>query len=224
MPVLAASALRPLTVRVASSNPSVVRIPSAFSLDAVKAVRPSISEMGYVMMLDIKKVLKRTALSGKLTQARRPRDDLAHLIRSDFVSAEPEKFTRDVLDLAHSKAKSHQLGAERHQPSAHQLSETTAVAGGGDRGFCAGNLVNQGLNLVGGPLVAKETQNDADGFFSHNIIDAGLGGQPRNQFIHSAPPSAGCVYRVLACEFILILCETNYKRCGIRRSDSASIA
>jgi hypothetical protein len=52
-------------------------------------------------------------------------------------------------------------------------------------------LVDQSLNLVGGSLVTEETQNDADGFFSDNAIDAGLGGQPSNQFVQIAPPSAG---------------------------------
>src|ERR1700682_1730166 len=37
-----------------------------------------------------------------LAEARGPCDDLAHLIRSDFVAAEPEKFTGDVLNLAHA--------------------------------------------------------------------------------------------------------------------------
>jgi len=32
-------------------------MPSDFSFEAVKADRPSISEIGYVMMLDMKKVL-----------------------------------------------------------------------------------------------------------------------------------------------------------------------
>ena len=40
-------------VRAASSSPSVVRMPSVFSLDAAKAGRPSISEIGYVMVLDM---------------------------------------------------------------------------------------------------------------------------------------------------------------------------
>src|ERR1019366_5685109 len=136
MPVLAASVLRPLTVRAASSSPSVVRMPRDFSLSAAKDGRPSISEIGYVMILDMK------GASSELTKARGPRDDLAHSIRSDFISAEPKKFTRDALNLAHSQTKAHQLGAERHQAPAHQPSETAAVAGGGDRGFCAGNLVN----------------------------------------------------------------------------------
>src|SRR5579859_5635378 len=139
-------------------------MPSDFSLAAAKDGRPSISEIGYVMMLDIKIILSEP------TEARGPCDDLAHLIRTDFVSAKLEKFTRDVLNLGYSQAKSHQPGTERHQAPAHQLSETTAIGGGGDRGFRARNFVNQGLNLVGGPLVAKETQDDADGFFSHSTI------------------------------------------------------
>jgi hypothetical protein len=32
-------------------------MPSDFSFEAVKAVKPSISEIGYVMILDMKKVL-----------------------------------------------------------------------------------------------------------------------------------------------------------------------
>src|SRR6476646_20076 len=110
MPVFAASALRPFTVRAASSSLSVVRIPSDFSLEAAKDGKPSISEIGYVMVLNIKK----GALS-ELAEARCPCNDLAHLVRSDFVAAEPEKFTGDVLNLAHAQAKAHQLGAERHQ-------------------------------------------------------------------------------------------------------------
>jgi hypothetical protein len=37
-------------------------------------------------------------------------------------------------------------------------------------------------------LVAEEAQSNADGFFSHNAIDAGLGSQLSNQFVHIAPP------------------------------------
>src|SRR5260370_32993007 len=188
MPVFAASVLRPLTVRAASSSPSVVRMPSDFSLEAAKDGRPSISEIGYVMVLDMKKA----ALS-ELAEARGPCDDLAHSIRSDFVAAEPEKFTSDVLNLTHAQTKPHQLGAERHQATAHQISETAAIARGRDRSFRTGNLIYQGLNFVGGALVAKKSENDADGFFSHSIIDAGLYGQPPNQFVHIGPLSTGYV-------------------------------
>jgi hypothetical protein len=34
--------------------------------------------------------------SGELAEAKRPQNDLAHWIRSDFVAIEPEKFTRDT--------------------------------------------------------------------------------------------------------------------------------
>ena len=54
MPVLAESVLRPLAVLAASSSASVVRIPCAFNLLAAKAGRPSISEIGYVMILNMK--------------------------------------------------------------------------------------------------------------------------------------------------------------------------
>src|SRR6478752_3357435 len=144
------------------------------------------------MILDAKECAgpKRCALC-ELAEARRPRNDLAHLIRSDFVAAEPEKFTRDVLNLAHAQTKRHQLGTERHQAAAHQSGEAAIAARSCDGSFSTGNLVDQSLNFVAGALVTKETQNDADGFFSHGRIDAGLGGQLSNQFVHISPPSAG---------------------------------
>src|SRR5512135_1924410 len=132
MPVFAASILRPFTVRAASSSPSVVRMPSDLSFEAAKAGKPSISEIGYVMVLNLKK-----CASSELAEARCPLDDLAHLIGSDCVATEPEKFTRDALDLAHAQAKPHQLGADRHQAAAHQPSETAALARGRDRSFRA---------------------------------------------------------------------------------------
>src|SRR3979411_476550 len=105
MPVFAASALRPFAVRAASSSLSVVRMPSVFSLEAAKDGKPSISEIGYVMILNMKKC----ALS-ELAEARCPCNDLAHLVRSDFVTAEPEKLTGYVLNLAHALAKPHKIG------------------------------------------------------------------------------------------------------------------
>src|SRR3954452_17624034 len=100
------------------------------------------------MILDAKECAgpKRCALC-ELAEARRPRDDLAHLIRSDFVAAEPEKFTRNGLNLAHAQTKCHQLGAECHQAAAHQPAEATIAARGGDRSLSAWNLVDQRLNL-----------------------------------------------------------------------------
>jgi hypothetical protein len=138
------------------------------------------------MILNIKK-----GASGDLAKSRCPRDDLAHLIRSDFVSAEPEKFTGDVLNLAHAKTETHQSGADCHKTAAHQSGEAAIIVGGCDCGFCAGNLIDQCLNLVGRPLTAEEVQDDADGFFSDSTIDAGLHGQPPYQLVHIAPPSTG---------------------------------
>src|ERR1700682_4843481 len=202
MPVFAAIVLRPLTVRVASSSPSVVRIPSDFSFEAAKAVKPSISEIGYVM------ILIECALS-ELTEAGCPCDDFAHLISSNFVATKSEKFTRNVLDFAHAQTQSHQLGAERHQTTAHQPTETAAVAGSRDRGFRTRNPGNQCLNFIGWPFIAKETKNDTDGFFSHNVIDAGLYGQPSNQFVHIALNRL--TYRTLP-RNILTFRDANYKR------------
>src|SRR3954452_10433820 len=121
------------------------------------------------MILDAKECAgpKRCALC-ELAEARRPRNDLAHLIRSDFVAAEPEKFTCDVLNLAHAQTKRHQLGGERHQPAAHQPGEPAVAVRSRDGSLGTRNLVDQGLDLIGGTLVTEESQNDADGFFSDN--------------------------------------------------------
>jgi hypothetical protein len=72
-------------------------------------------------------------------------------------------------------------------------------------------LVDQCLDLIGGTLVTEESQNDADGFFSDNAIDAGLASQLSNQFVHIAPPSAGLLPG-RPCEFILSVCDLKYKR------------
>src|SRR5690348_18289642 len=134
--------------------------------------------------------------------------------------AETEKFACDVLNIGYSQAKSHKPGARRHQAATHQLSKAANIVGSSDRGFGAGNFLDQGLNLVTGSLAAEEIQDDADRFFSNNIIDAGLGSQPTNQFVHNAPPSAGFRTGYFLLNFILIFCEGNYKRC--RRSEPAS--
>src|SRR6266581_2372065 len=114
MPVFAAMILRPFTVLVASSSPAVVRMPSDFSLEAAKAVKPSISEIGYVMILNSKRCFRRTVR---------------------------------LRELADAQTKSHQPGAKRHQATAHQPAETTAIARGRDRSFRARNHVDQSLNL-----------------------------------------------------------------------------
>src|SRR5260370_17442796 len=117
--------------------------------------------------------MKKGSLSAR-AEARRHCDNLAHLIRSNFVGAKPEKFTSDVLNLAHAQTKPHQLGAERHQATAHQPSETTAIARARDRSFRARNLVDQDLNFVGGSLVANETQNVPHTLFITTIITTPL--------------------------------------------------
>ena len=66
-----------------------------------------------------------------------PADDFAHLIRSDFVVAKPEKFTRNALNFAHAQTKRHQPGADGHQAAAHQPAEAAAVVCGGNRSFRA---------------------------------------------------------------------------------------
>jgi hypothetical protein len=159
------------------------------------------------MMFDLK------GASSELAQARGPGDDLTHLFLADFVMAETEKFTRDVLNVGYPQAKSHQLGADCHQAATHQPSETADICGTSDRGFSARNFVDQGLNLVSGSLAAEEIQDDARRFFSNSIINAGLGSQPTNQFVHNAPPSAGFRAGYFLLNFILIVCERNYKRC-----------
>src|SRR6266850_8518853 len=90
----------------------------------------------------MQKVALAQALS-ELAEARRPRNDFAHLIRSDFVAAEPEKFTRDVLNLADVQSKRHQPGANGHQPAAHQIGETAGFVRSRDNSFRPRNRIDQ---------------------------------------------------------------------------------
>src|SRR5215471_469254 len=178
IPVRVASALRPLTVRAASSSASVVRIPSDLSLEAEKAVMPSSSEIGYVMISDLKND------SDELAKPGCPGDDLAHLIRSDFVAPKPEKFTGNVLDVADAKTKTHQSGTYRHQAAAQQFAEDIFVRCRDCR-FSTRNPIDQHLDLFGRAAVSEEVQDNADGFFGDSFPHAGLRRQQRNQLVHN---------------------------------------
>ena len=52
------------------------------------------------------------------------------MFRSDFVATEPEKFTRNVLNLGDAQSEAHQPGADRHQAATHQPKEPGAALGG----------------------------------------------------------------------------------------------
>src|SRR5215470_8315629 len=112
--------------------------------------------------------------SGELIEAWRPRNNLAHMISSDFVAAEAEKFTGDVLNVAHAKTEAHQPGADGHQAAAHQAGQPAALARFRNCCFRTGNLVDQRLNAFGRTFITQETQDDADGLFSNSTIDAGV--------------------------------------------------
>src|SRR5882757_2113004 len=112
------------------------------------------------MILDVKEGAQAGGgVLRELAEPRRPRNDLAHFVRSDFVAAEPKKFTRHVLNLAHAQTKRHQLGTERHQPATHQPGKAAVAVRGRDRSLRARNLVDQSLDLVGRTLVTEESQN-----------------------------------------------------------------
>jgi len=98
---------------------------------------------------------------GELSSPRCPRNDLAHLSRSDFVLAEPDKFARAALIFADAKA--HGLGAH----------------------------CDPRMNIFGRIPAPEEIQADADGFFSDDTINAGFCRQLPHQFVHIAPPSTG---------------------------------
>src|SRR3954454_13130694 len=128
-----------------------------------------------------------------MTKAGCPGDDRTDLFLTDFAATEAENFTRDILNLGHVQTESHQLGADCHQAAAHQSRDTAAVVRGSDGSFRARNLFDQGLNFLGRTFVAKEIQDEADGFFGHSLIEAGLYSQLPNQFVHICPPSSGLV-------------------------------
>ena len=189
---------------VGGANADRFQLGSGISADAVNLVEGICHDARY-------KVLTQNEGSSELAEARRPRDDLAHVFRSDFVATKTKKFTRDVLNLADAQSQCHQPAADRHQPAAHQSGQPGTALGSCDRGFRARDSVDQYLHFVGWTFAAKEPEHDAEGFFSDSTVDAGLYGQLSNQFVHIAPPQpviAGPnVYR----PSILIACDANYK-------------
>ena len=143
------------------------------------------------MILDEKRMcpgrtcLRRCVLC-ELAEARRPRNDFAHLIRSDFVAAEPEKFTRHALNLFHAQTQRHQLvptPSRSDHPRENRIALDAAIAAS------APGIGRSGPNLVGGPSYG-ETQRFRRSF-SDSAIDASLGGKPPYQFVHIAPSPTG---------------------------------
>ena len=64
-----------------------------------------------------------------------------------------------------------------------------AVAGllGLDQGLRPGKFVDEGLNFVGRAFLDQEVEDDADGFFRGGPIDADIGDETRDQFVHDPP-------------------------------------
>src|SRR3954469_5185348 len=132
----------------------------------------------------------RKGASSELAEARCPRDDRAHLVSSDFVAAEPEKFTCDRLNVGNAETETNQSTTDGHQAATHQPGQSTARARRCNHSFRTWYAVNQCLNLLRRSLVPKKIEHDADGFFGHSSLDAGLCSQLTNQFVHFAPPSS----------------------------------
>lgn len=74
-----------------------------------------------------------------------------------------------------------------------------------------GHAIDQGSNAVEKSFDVKETRDDADGFFGDGIADASFCCQLPYQLVHLAPPHP-VTCRILACDFILIMCDAKYKR------------
>jgi hypothetical protein len=82
------------------------------------------------MILDMQeRGIDRRLRSRELAEPRRPRNDFAHLIRSDFVASEPEKFTRNALNLTHGQTQHLQSAANRHQAATAEAGEPGIVVG-----------------------------------------------------------------------------------------------
>ena len=82
-------------------------------------------------------------------------NDRAHPVGTDFVAAELEEFTRQVLNLAHSETHTHQLGAKRHDATAEHARKAARTSSF-DCIFRARNLLDQRTHLFRRPLLAKE--------------------------------------------------------------------
>src|SRR5262249_52910612 len=135
-----------------------------------------------------------------------------HSIRSDFVAAESEKFTRDLLNVSDAEPEAHQACADRHQAAAHQPGEAGLIARGSHCSLCTGDAVDQRLNCFGRPLVLEKVKDDAYRFFGDSIPNAGFRGQRANQFVHIPPPRPVVDRVSLAQKIILSFEHAKYKR------------
>ena len=60
-------------------------------------------------------------------------------------------------------------------------------------GLRSGHLVDERLNLVGRTFLEKESQNDSNRFLGHAPIDANLGDETIEKFVHGPTPSAALI-------------------------------
>ena len=142
----------------------------------------------------------------ELAEARSSGDDLAS-IRSDFVAAELEKFTRDVLNLGHAETEAHQFGAERPSRRRPAACRSRCAARGFD-GASAPGMCRSGPGPCRRAFVAKETRMMPT-VFPRQLSMPTL--RPAaNQFVHIAPPQPVLPDR--SCATDLDLPITKYKR------------
>ncbi len=102
-----------------------------------------------------------------------------------FFAGIVDGFLGHALDLAHAQARAHHFGAGTHQ-AAHGEHAGAAAVGllGRQQRFRARYLVDQRLNLFGGPFLAQEVENDGHGFFRGSLIDANIGDETCDKFVH----------------------------------------
>jgi len=96
-----------------------------------------------------------------------------------------DDFTGDALHLAHAQSRRHHFGAGTHDTAhgEHAAAGINTLLGLQERSR-PGQAVDEGLHLVGGTFLAQEVEDDADRFFRDNRIDANVGDETRDQFVH----------------------------------------
>jgi hypothetical protein len=134
----------------------------------------SVSEPALIVMLS----------SNELAETWDGRDDLVDRLFAHMLLGEGNRLAGDAGDFAHTEAGRHQLLAETHDATAGGFA---AMFSDGFR--TAGDTFDHlGCRSIGA-FALQETENEADGLAGSCIIDADIGRDAGNQFVHLLAPS-----------------------------------
>src|SRR5215467_2628068 len=187
MPLRSARWRRARGVLAASSSRSVVRMPNDLRVMTSSASRPSMWLMGYDINVSSASSSVRHAASGELAEAGDRADDLADCVLPELFTCKSNRFAGHCLDLVQVEPGRHHARTDSHHTATKHRTRTVICTRRLHRGFGAGQLVDEALNLVGRPLFDQELQDDADGFLCGCPVDAHIGDETPEKLVHLPP-------------------------------------